>query len=142
MKNIVTIKAISIFFFGFLSFTALAEGDPTADPMGSQTENATTQILNDAINALYSDDASERQKAIHLLAGIKDESAISALISAATSGDNSDERVIATHALWKNAANGGFNDSSAVSALNQLANDENESIKRIALDALADMENN
>ena len=62
------------------------------------------------------------------------------IISAATEGSDTEERIVATRALWQHAADLGFTDWGTVKALEQLAGDDDPEVSSIALQALDDMD--
>ena len=121
--------------------TSAAFANPSAvepsDPQ-SYAVDAGEQRLQDALIGLTSDNASERQLAIEHLVGINDERATAAIIAAATDSEG-DDRLIAAKALWLHAADLKFAESTSISALQSLAEDNNPRISRVAKGALADM---
>jgi len=122
------------------------ENDPAAGSLAAerqaQLEERRRQArLERAKNALNSEYTHLRAMAVEELVATKDKRATSALESFANSTEAStDERSQAAQALWNHAADLEFADPEANAALVRLANDADPSVRKIANQALSDME--
>jgi hypothetical protein len=121
----------------------LATGQREADQVEAQAQEQAEreETLNQALTALNPAEGTLSQHALDQLVGIRDDPrATQALVQVALGASESDARAQATEALWHHAADLEFADADAVSALEQLANDADTVVQKIAQQALADMQ--
>jgi hypothetical protein len=98
------------------------------------------EILNRSIANLRMKDGQINPQALDQLIGIRDKpNATEALIQAASETQDSRNRMQATEALWRHAADLEFADEASVSALEQLADDANVEVQETARQVLEDM---
>jgi hypothetical protein len=108
------------------------------------TEEAEQQyqqaLLDRALDALSSEHEQLYAEALNQLAAIDAPQATQTLVAAARTGLGPVSRIQATKMLWQHALNLQFEDEKSIHALQQLAYDADNSVSRIALQALADMQ--
>lgn len=100
-------------------------------------------LLDHALAALTSKNKRMHAEAIDQLVGIKDTRATLALIEQAannSTGADATFRVMATKALWRHAADLGFNDEVSASALKHFTQDNDSKVAKVARQAVSSME--
>ena len=112
-----------------------------AEEQAAREARLQQQRLERSLSAINSEHTHLRTMAVEELVTVKDPRATTALANAASSPNiTSEERRQAAQALWHQAADYQFADSTANSALVQLANDGDPAVREIARRALVDME--
>jgi HEAT repeat protein len=96
--------------------------------------------IDDALAGLASENSVTRSESLQSLIGLDDERATSVLIDAASAQEAGEERAFAVKALWHHAADLQFADENVNAALMQIAEEEDELVSPIAIEALEDMD--
>jgi hypothetical protein len=97
-------------------------------------------ILKRALDALNSDYKHLYAEAINQIVGMDDPRATQALVEAANTGLDAKSRAQAVEALWQHAAHLQFADATSITALKQLAGDNDAHVSKVARRALQDMQ--
>jgi HEAT repeat protein len=124
------------------SSLAMADDETTLDPAAAEMlEKARLQErIDDALAGLASENWMPRRESLQALVGLDDERATSVLIDAANAKETGEERAFAVKALWHHAADLQFADENVNAALMLIAEEEDELVSPIAIEALDDMD--
>ena len=119
---------------------SMMEGQGITEPDGEQISHKkyNEALLNRALDVINSSYDHLHQEAIDQLVGLDDHRATEVLVNATEIGNGYISRVQAVETLSRHAINLQFSDTSIVEVLRQLAEDNDESISKLARETLSE----